>query len=70
MAVVMVAAAAVAAVATTTIRRAHLMGVEPSHRLGLLDLNPVEVVAPHKLQQVAAIRSSLATLTSQLMRIL
>jgi hypothetical protein len=69
-AVVMVAAAAVVAAATTTTRRAHLMGVEPSHRLALLDLNPVVVVVPHKLQQVAAIRSSLATLTSQLMRIL
>jgi hypothetical protein len=68
--VVMVeAAAAVVAAATTTTRRALLMGVEPSHhRLGLLDLNPV--VEPHKLQQVAAIRSSLATLTLQLMRIL
>jgi hypothetical protein len=69
-AVVMVAAAVVVvAAATTTIRRALLMGVEPNHRLALLDLNPV-VVAPHKLQQVEAIRSSLATLTSQLMRIL
>jgi hypothetical protein len=68
-AVVMVAAAAVAAAATTTTRRALHMGVEPSHRrLALLDLNAV--VEPHKLQQVAAIRSSLATLTSQLMRIL
>ena len=69
-AVVMVAAAVVAAAATTTIRRALLMGVELSHhRLALLDLNPV-VAAPHRIQQVAAIRSSLATLTSQLMRIL
>jgi hypothetical protein len=69
-AVAMVAAVAVVAAATTTTRRALLMGVEPSHRLALLDLNPVVVVVPHKLQQVAAIRSSLATLTSQLMRIL
>lgn len=68
MVVAMVAAAAVVAAATTTIRRALHMGVEPNHRLALLDLNPV--VAPHKLQQEVAIRSSLATLTSQLMRIL
>ena len=59
--VVMVAAAAVAVAATITTRRALLMEVVPNHPLALLDLNPV--VALHRLQQVAAIRSSLATLT-------
>lgn len=65
-AVAMVAAAV--AVATTTSSPPHT-GAVPSHHLASLDLNPV-VVQSRLHHHLVATRSSLATLTSQLMKIL